>query len=186
MNHRCESCAAEDVIAEVARAHSRQLAVVAQHEGLTAEDALDAVQEALSRYLLLRREREIPRDPEEVRALLIAIVRNEARNMRRRHHRAIAHDDVTISGLATSAPTTVALLEAEEDRARLIGCLRQLPDRERAVVTMRMLEELSGTDAGLALGLTPGHVAVLLHRARRELYQCMCGEEVTGSPPATT
>ena len=35
------------------------------------------------------------------------------------------------------------------------------------------LEELSGDEAAAALGVTPGHVAVLLHRARKQLERCM-------------
>jgi RNA polymerase sigma-70 factor (ECF subfamily) len=36
-----------------------------------------------------------------------------------------------------------------------------------------VLEELSGDEAAEALGVTPGHVAVLLHRARKQLERCM-------------
>jgi RNA polymerase sigma-70 factor (ECF subfamily) len=40
-------------------------------------------------------------------------------------------------------------------------------------VTLRMLEEQPGEDVAAALGITPGHVAVLLHRAKRSLRACM-------------
>ncbi len=175
MSEKCESCRSEDVIAEITRAHARHLAAVARHEGLTADDALDAVQESLHRFLVLRRERDLSAEAGELRALLAAIVRNEARNMRRRHHRSVAHDDLEAATLHSPEASGIALLEAREDHTRLIGCVRQLGDRERAVVTLRMLEELSSAEAAEALGLTPGHVAVLLHRAKRELHQCMCG-----------
>jgi RNA polymerase sigma-70 factor (ECF subfamily) len=36
-----------------------------------------------------------------------------------------------------------------------------------------MLEEQPGDDVARALGITPGHVAVLLHRAKATLRACM-------------
>ena len=46
-------------------------------------------------------------------------------------------------------------------------------DVHRHVVTLRVLEELSGDETAAELGLTAGHVAVLLHRARKQLERCM-------------
>jgi RNA polymerase sigma-70 factor (ECF subfamily) len=48
-----------------------------------------------------------------------------------------------------------------------------LAEVQRAVVTLRMLDELPGEDVARQLGLTPGHVAVLLHRAKTNLHSCM-------------
>ena len=41
------------------------------------------------------------------------------------------------------------------------------------MVTLRMLDEVAGEDVAQALGITPGHVAVLLHRAKLNLLTCM-------------
>lgn len=72
------------------------------------------------------------------------------------------------------APTEAArLLTAIVKTAQLSGCLAGLSEVHRQVVALRVLEELSGADAARALGLTPGHVAVLLHRARAQLERCM-------------
>ena len=60
-----------------------------------------------------------------------------------------------------------------ETTAQLSGCLAGLPEVHRQVVAMRVLEEVSGADAARALGLTPGHVAVLLHRARKQLFMAL-------------
>jgi RNA polymerase sigma-70 factor (ECF subfamily) len=51
--------------------------------------------------------------------------------------------------------------------------MAKLGDAHRHVVTLRVLEELSGDEAARELGVTPGHVAVLLHRARKQLEACM-------------
>jgi RNA polymerase sigma-70 factor, ECF subfamily len=41
------------------------------------------------------------------------------------------------------------------------------------VITLRVLEELSGHEAAEALGISANHVGVLLYRARKELERCM-------------
>jgi RNA polymerase sigma-70 factor (ECF subfamily) len=69
------------------------------------------------------------------------------------------------------------LLAAAEDRLRLRGCAASLAELQRAVVTLRMLEEVDGDDVAAALGISPGHVALLLHRAKASLATCMSSDE---------
>ncbi|MEZ4365188.1 MAG: sigma factor-like helix-turn-helix DNA-binding protein [Kofleriaceae bacterium] len=57
--------------------------------------------------------------------------------------------------------------------SQLAGCVAQLGATQQHIVRLRLLEELSGDEAALALGLRPGHVAVLLHRARAQLSRCL-------------
>jgi RNA polymerase sigma-70 factor (ECF subfamily) len=70
-------------------------------------------------------------------------------------------------------PRADELIERAETAVQLGACMATLDDRHRHVVTLRVLEELSGDEAAAALGLTPGHVAVMLHRARKALERCM-------------
>jgi RNA polymerase sigma-70 factor (ECF subfamily) len=51
--------------------------------------------------------------------------------------------------------------------------MARLADVQRAVVTLRMLDEVPGADVARQLGVTPGHVAVLLHRAKAALASCL-------------
>ena len=51
-----------------------------------------------------------------------------------------------------------------------------LGEMQRAVVTLRMLDEIDGEDVAATLGITPGHVSVLLHRAKANLLACMTNE----------
>jgi RNA polymerase sigma-70 factor (ECF subfamily) len=163
-------CCCADWIAGLARAHASRLAAVARREGLTAADALDAVQDAFH-TLLARADADALRDrPDDAARMLVAIVRNAARNARRRHHRARPH--VGVDDLAATDTPDAALARAETT-AKVAGCMASLGDIHRSVVTLRVLEELSGDEAARELGLTPGHVAVLLHRARKQLEQCM-------------
>ena len=168
-------------VTQLARAHTRSLAAIARREGLGTADALDAVQEAFHTFLELPRARELVDSAEESRALLAAIVRNAARNLRRRHHRDRPHLEIAEEAdpaaaqvaLADDAPSVEEALAALEAQAQLAGCLTRLDEMQRRVVTLRMLEELSGADVAELLQLSPGHVAVLLHRAKKDLHRCI-------------
>jgi RNA polymerase sigma-70 factor, ECF subfamily len=158
-------CCCADWIGPLAREHAGQLAAVARREGATAIDALDLVQDAFH-TLLERPEAHTLRDrPDEAARLLSTIVRNAARNARRRHHRAKPHEDVEI---AVEAPPPDPL-----ETERLGRCMAKLGEVHRHVITLRVLEELSGDEAAHELGVTANHVGVLLHRARKQLADCM-------------
>ena len=158
-------CCCADWIGPLAREHAGRLAAVARSEGASAIDALDLVQDAFH-TLLERPEAHALRDkPDEVARLLSAIVRNAARNARRRHHRSKPHEDIEIA--VEAAPPDP--LEQE----RLGRCMAKLGEVHRHVITLRVLEELSGDEAARELGVTANHVGVLLHRARKQLEDCM-------------
>lgn len=167
------SCCCADFVSGLARDHAGRLAGIARAEGATAVDALDLVQDAFQTLLHRPDLEELKTRPLEAGPLLAAIVRNAARNARRRHHRARPHVPVEEAGLATSIASPDEALERAAEIDQLAGCMSQLGAIHRQVVTLRVLEELSGPDVARSLGLTPGHVAVLLHRARAQLAQCM-------------
>ena len=56
---------------------------------------------------------------------------------------------------------------------RLRACVNRLCKTQRTVVMMRLLEERPGEDVATALGITRGHVDVLVHRAKASLLVCM-------------
>ncbi|MFO0745065.1 MAG: sigma-70 family RNA polymerase sigma factor [Myxococcota bacterium] len=172
---------AETWLAALARSHTPALAALARREGLGPEDALDAVQEAfavaLARTQDARHAPELTRletAPDEALAYLAHLTRNAARNMRRRHHRARPHFPIVEAQAADAAALSVdqALVRAE-DEARASGCVRQLDELRRRVVNLRVVQALSGLEVAQRLGLTPGHVAVVLHRAKVDLLRCM-------------
>jgi RNA polymerase sigma-70 factor (ECF subfamily) len=161
-------------VSELARTHTRELARVAQGEGLLQEDALDAVQEAFHTFLGMSQARALAGAPEEAVQLMAVLVRNGARNMRRRHHRSHPHVDLEAIEEATpDEPSTEQLLARSEEHVALLGCVRRLSQVQRRVVTLRMLEELAPEVVAAELELTPGHVAVLLHRAKHQLRLCL-------------
>ena len=169
------SCCCSDWISGLARTHAGRLAGIARREGVSAVDALDVVQDAF--HTLLRRpDSDALRDrPDDAARVLATITRNAARNLRRRHHHSQPHVDIAETDLATSRPSPDEALDQAITAQQLDGCMARLGDVHRHVVTLRVLEELSGDEAAKTLGLTAGHVAVLLHRARKQLEQCMQG-----------
>jgi RNA polymerase sigma factor (sigma-70 family) len=162
-------------VGQLVHRHRRELAAVARAEGLTAEDAFDAVQDAFQTFLTLPAAHPLVDAGEPSRRLLITLTRNVARNRRRLHARAKPHlgDPEVLAALPTAAAGADEIIAAAEDQIRLHRCVQTLAEVQRAVVTLRMLDDVAGEDVAHALGITPGHVAVLLHRAKANLLACM-------------
>ena len=163
-----------DQLNVIVRRERGHLAAVARAEGASAEDAVDCVQEALCTFLNLDKKGALPKAIEEWPQYLTTIVAHAAKNRRRRHFRAKPHleivEELEIDSSGTSAEE---LLANAEDHVRLHACVRELCTVQRAVVTLRMLEEKPGDDVASALGISREHVAVLLHRAKKSLHVCM-------------
>jgi RNA polymerase sigma-70 factor (ECF subfamily) len=168
--------AKEDVlerVSQIARAKRGALAALARSEGLRAEDAVDCVQEALCTLLDMVQNGEIAAGS-DASAVIATIVRNVARNDRRRHFRARPHEDIGTRDLAsTELDLQEELVARAEDHVRLRACVAELCEIQRAVVTLRMLEERPGEDVAALLGISHNHVAVLLYRAKSALRACM-------------
>jgi len=160
--------------------HRAHLARVARREGLSAEDAFDAVQEAFSAFLVLPRSRQLGASPDDARNLLVALARNIARNARRLHATVRPHvsEPSVVERLQDQQPPPDHTLALAEEAGRLARCVGRLAEVQRAVITLRMLDERPGDDVARVLGIQPGHVAVLLHRAKSSLRTCLTqGEE---------
>ena len=158
-----------DQLSQLVRERRSSLAAVARAEGVGAEDAVDCVQEALCTFL--QRRDQVPAHVAEWGFYLAAIVRNAARNRRRRHSVSRPHDAIGEQP-AELAPVDDLIARAEE-HVRLRACVEELCEIQKAVVILRMLEEQPGEDVARALAISPGHVAVLLHRAKQALRACM-------------
>lgn len=161
-----------DRLTELVRDERRALVAAARAEGATPDDAIEVVQDALATFLRLERAGQLAPTAAEQRATVFAIVRNVARNGRRRHHRLKPHEPID-ADVSSSSPSPEDVLAAAEDTVRLRACVSELCGVQRAVVMLRLLEERSGEDVAEALGLTRGHVDVLVHRAKAGLRVCM-------------
>ncbi len=162
-------------VTRLVHTHRGRLYRLARREGLRDEDSLDCVQDAFHTFLLLPQARQLVESDDDSIRLLSVLVRNHARNRRRRHDIARPHDSgEEILALLTEETLPVDELIAQaEEYALMIGCLDHLGKLQRAVVSLRMLEEIPGEDVGAMLGLPPSHVAVLLHRAKQKVRSCM-------------
>jgi RNA polymerase sigma-70 factor (ECF subfamily) len=165
--------------------HRAQLVRIVRREGLRAEDALDCVQEAFLGFLTLPQARLLVDRPEDSAKMLTILARNIARNRRRRHDYAKPHnaDDETLEALRSDAVPADELVAAAERHALLLGCMATLSQVQRAVVNLRLVDEVPGEDVARQLGTEPGHVAVLLFRARRNLRSCLA--DVSEGAPET-
>jgi RNA polymerase sigma-70 factor, ECF subfamily len=162
-------------VTRLSHTHRDRLYRLARREGLRGEDALDCVQDAFQTLLVLPQARQLVESDEDSIKLLSVLVRNHARNRRRRHELARPHDsgDESLALLTAEAPPADELIAQAEDFALMVGCVDHLGKLQRAVVSLRMLDEVAGEDVSAMLGLPPSHVAVLLHRAKQNLRSCM-------------
>jgi RNA polymerase sigma-70 factor (ECF subfamily) len=162
-----------DALDRVVREQRVHLARLARREGLNPEDALDCVHDAFCTFLRLVLDRELPDDVAEHAHLIAGIVVNTARNKRRRHHLARPHHAIDAIEPSDNGPSTETLVAHAEECVRLRSCVNRLCRTQRTVVMMRVLEERPGEDVAAMLGITRGHVDVLLHRAKASLLVCM-------------
>jgi len=162
-----------EALARVVRDQRAALAGLARREGLSPEDALDCVHDAFCTFLQLALDGKHPAGAAEHAPFLAGIVVNTARNLRRRHHLARPHRALDAIEPRADAPSAETLVAHAEECVRLRGCVARLCKTQRTVVMMRVLEERPGEDVAALLGLTRGHVDVILHRARASLLVCM-------------
>lgn len=175
MNHAVRPYDPLDALGRLLPDHRGALVRAARREGVSAADAVDVVQDALCTFLGLAARGEVPPDPSELPPFLAVVVRNAARNRRRRHDVARPHVAVEAAPEADDGASSEELVARAEEHVRLRACVDRLCDTQRAVVLLRMLEERPGEDVAVALGVTRGYVDVLLHRAKASLRVCMTG-----------
>jgi RNA polymerase sigma-70 factor (ECF subfamily) len=158
-------------LGNLVHAHRERLVRAVRREGVTGEDALDCVQDAFESFLHLPQARPLADAPDDALKLLTVLARNQARNRRRKHDRARVH--TTDEELVDDRRAVDASIGEAETFAMAVGCLDTLAKLQRAVVKLRLLDDVPGQDVAKLLSLKPGHVAVLLHRALGSLRSCM-------------
>ncbi len=103
------------------------------------------------------------------RTWLYRIALNVARNHRRwrRLRRLLPLDDLTTAGHAHPAPDADVTLSSRQDAERVHRLLDLLSEKDRTVLVMFELEELSGAEIAELLSIRINTVWVRLHRARQ-------------------
>lgn len=160
-------------VEQIAKTHSRRLTACAAQEGLSSYDAIDAVQEAFVTFLQLPQSRSLARDDDEAYAFLSTIVRNAARNARRRGVKNRAPEPLRAEEKLDESPGADELIAEAERHIAVLGCVGKLVEIQRSVVVLRLLEEMSNAEVARTLALEPGSVAVALFRAKAALRLCL-------------
>jgi RNA polymerase sigma-70 factor (ECF subfamily) len=159
-------------VSKLVHDHRSRLIRIARKEGLSGEDALDCVQEAFRSFLCLPTARVLVDAPEDSLKLLTVLTKNQARNRRKKHDRKQPHVEVPME-MPSELPSAEKIVAEAEAFVGLVGCVATLSEVQRRVVTLRLLDEVTGEDVARLLGLKAGHVAVLLHRAKDTLRRCV-------------
>jgi RNA polymerase sigma-70 factor, ECF subfamily len=157
---------------ELVRHHTRRAYSVAwgilQHR----QDAEDAVQDAFARVL----ERIDTFDASRsFRPWLQRIVMNTAISVRRA--RSVRRTQPLVEHARSAEPGPDAAAEHGELRTRLLRALDTLPDRQRTLVLLADVEELSSTEIGEIMDMPAGTVRYQLHLARRALRGLLSSDE---------
>ncbi|WP_114393182.1 RNA polymerase sigma factor [Oleisolibacter albus] len=151
--------------ARLARRHTPKALSVAQRILGSAAEADEVVQEAWIR-VWTRAGTWRPDGTARFSTWLHRIVVNLCLDRRRRPAFAGMEEAPDLPDPSPDAP---ALLD-QAQQARLVGeALRDLPDRQRAALSLCYYEDLSAAEAGRVLGLSVSAVESLLARARRAL-----------------
>jgi RNA polymerase sigma-70 factor (ECF subfamily) len=134
--------------------------------------AADLTQQVLLLTLQSLREGRL-RKPEQLASFVLGICRLVVLDIRRgteRRQRLLDRFGAELAKAGTpGAP--------EPDTRRLADCLRRLSERERSVVVMTFYAERRTEEIAAELGLGPGTIRVIRHRALKQLRECMGGAE---------
>jgi RNA polymerase sigma-70 factor, ECF subfamily len=130
-------------------------------------DAADCFQRTFLEAIDLARRETVRSWPALLQRLATARALDQLRV--RRRHRNRSEPDSPVSELPGRNPGPSQQAEAAELAARLREALAKLPARQAEVFCLCTVDGLSYAEAAERLGLEPGGVGALLHRARKEL-----------------
>lgn len=132
-------------------------------------DAEDLAQEAMLRalrgFVHFRREASF-------RTWLFSIILAVRRDGLRRRRRWLARRD-RVARPDAVADAGLAHVDAADTRRRILECIRDLPDRQREVLALHVVEGLSYEQIAERLGISYNDVKVNLFHARRRLKERM-------------
>lgn len=162
-------------VSQVVQEKRAMLVSVARREGLSAEDALDVVQDAFITLFEIPQGRQLAEESDDVAKFLVVLVRNAARNRRRRHYLKKEHigDPETLNKLEADLVNIDELVQNAEDHVALQGCLKKLKEVQQNIVRLRMLEDIPGEKVAEIMQISADNVAVLLFRAKKALKACL-------------
>ncbi len=111
------------------------------------------------------------RQPEEIGSFILGTSRMMARGERRVERRREALAARFIEKTVEIAPPSFAALDAP----RVAACLRALAERDRLVVLLTFYADRQAVQIAEDLGVSPGAVRTIRHRAMARLRDCVLG-----------
>ena len=132
-----------------------------------AEEAEDAVQEALMRSWITRKRLETI---DELPAFALRTVRNICIDRLRRQ---VNRKQTSAECIVTpdDAPIADTKMMLQEQQARMMKCLMQLPPSLRAVIQLKGIDDLSYQEIAAILGTTEAVVRSKVSKARKRLWE---------------
>ena len=130
----------------------------------------DLVQDALLMAFEMLRKGKV-REPERFVSFVLGSCRRIVADLRR----GAARRQRLLERFGSELAPAAVCDEPPVDLDRLAGCLEHLPERDRSVVVMSFYAETGSEQIGVELGLSPGNVRVVRHRALMRLRACLEG-----------
>jgi RNA polymerase sigma-70 factor, ECF subfamily len=112
------------------------------------------------------------RRPEEIGSFILGTSRMMAQNERRVARR---REALTTRFMETTVETAASSF-ASLDAPRVAACLRDLAERDRLVVLLTYYADREAPRIAEDLGVSPGAVRVIRHRAMAHLRDCVLGQ----------
>lgn len=166
-------------VSALVHAHRTTLLRFATRKGLSPEDALDAVQDTFTAFLGLPHARAIAETPADAIKLLIVMVRHDVMNRRRKRARR-DRADALLAVTEEPAESSEVIVARAEELARVHGCILRMAELQRRVIQLGLVDDVPRDDIATTLGISDGHVRVLLHRAREHVRNCTFEYEPEG------
>ena len=169
-------------VARVFEEHAPAVARWAARLGGPRVDVDDVVQEV---FAIVSRKLRGFAGASSLETWLFGITDNVVRNQRRRSfvRRILVGWTDELLELPSGAPSPLEDLEARRRAARAYEVLDRLPERDRRVLILYELEQMSSEQIALLLGTKPATVRVWLFRAREKFLACQRKLEGTGEGP---
>lgn len=132
-----------------------------------ADTAKDMVQEA---YVSMWNKRDSLDELENIESFAVKVVKNRCMDYLRTQH---IHCDITDEerNLVDVEASVSDSFEQGETLSRVMQMMNNLPERQRQVLLMRSVQDLSLEEIGQATGLSDVNVRTLLSRARKRLKE---------------
>ncbi len=141
----------------------------AMHYLNDADDAEDAVQDTLVKLWIVN---DRISDSSKLRNLATVICKNVCLNLLRNHKQSLPIED---AGTVAEYGNPQKELEEHENISQLELCIKALPDKQRAILKFRNVDNMSYTDIAKIMATTESSVRGMISKARMQLLKNMKG-----------